>query len=52
MRILARKKKKRNKTMVAWQKKRSVQGDREGKKRRTAVQVHDSFNSKMQCQIK
>ena len=26
--------------------------DREGKKRRTAAQVHDSFNSKMQCQIK
>ena len=27
-------------------------GEREGKKRRTAAQVHDSFNSKMQCQIK
>jgi len=26
--------------------------EREGKKRRTAAQVHDSFNSKMQCQIK
>ena len=26
--------------------------EREGKKRRTSVQVHDSFNSKMQCQIK
>ena len=25
---------------------------REGKKRRTAAQVHDSFNSKMQYQIK
>ena len=24
--------------------------EREGKKRRTAAQVHDSFNSKMQCQ--
>ena len=27
-------------------------GEREGKKRRTAAQVHDSFNSKMQYQIK
>ena len=27
-------------------------GEREGKKRRTAAQVHDSFNSKIQCQIK
>ena len=26
--------------------------EREGKKRRTAAQVHDSFNSKMQYQIK
>ena len=26
-------------------------GERERKKRRTAAQVHDSFNSKMQCQI-
>ena len=26
--------------------------EREGKKRRTAAQVHDSFNSKMQCQLK
>ena len=26
--------------------------EREGKKRRTAAQVHDFFNSKMQCQIK
>ena len=26
--------------------------EREGKKRRTAAQVHDSFNSKMQNQIK
>ena len=25
-------------------------GERERKKRRTAAQVHDSFNSKMQCQ--
>ena len=25
-------------------------GEREGKKRRTAAPVHDSFNSKMQCQ--
>ena len=25
--------------------------ERGGKKRRTAVQVHDSFNSKMQCQV-
>ena len=23
-----------------------------GKKRKTAAQIHDSFNSKMQCQIK
>ena len=26
--------------------------EREGKKRRTAAQVHDFFSSKMQCQIK
>ena len=26
--------------------------EREGKKRRTAAQVHDSFNSKMQYEIK
>ena len=26
--------------------------EREGKERRTAAQVHDSFNSKMQCHIK
>ena len=26
--------------------------EREGKKRGTAAQVHDSFNSNMQCQIK
>ena len=26
--------------------------ERGGKKRRTAAQVHESFNSKMQCQIK
>lgn len=27
-------------------------GEREGKKRRTAAQVHDFYSSKMQCQIK
>ena len=37
---------------MAWHKTRSLQGERDGKKRRTAAQVHDSFNSKMQCQIK
>ena len=26
--------------------------EREGKKIRTAAQVHDSFNSKMQCHVK
>ena len=31
---------------------REREREREGKKRRTAAQVHDSFNSKMQCQIK
>ena len=31
---------------------REREREREGKKRRTAAQVHDSFNSKMQYQIK
>ena len=34
------------------QEERPVGREREGKKRRTAAQVHDSFNSNMQCQIK
>ena len=32
------------------QEEKPAAGEREGKKRRTAAQVHDSFNSKMQCQ--
>ena len=34
------------------QEKKPAGGERERKKRRTAAQVHDSFNSKIQCQIK
>ena len=34
------------------QEKKPARREREGKKRRTSAQVHDSFNSDMQCQIK
>ena len=34
------------------QQEKPAEREREGKKRRTAAQVHDSFNSKMQYQIK
>ena len=46
------KRRKKPNCSVAWHKNRSLQGERVGKKRRIAAQVHDSFNSKMQYQMK
>ena len=52
MRNLVGEKEERNEILVSWLKKRSLQGERGGKKRRFDAQIHDSFNSKMQYQIK
>ena len=52
MRNLLGKKKKEPNTGGMAQEEKPARREREGKKRRTAAQVHNAFNSKTQCQIK